>query len=157
MKKEKYIIHDNGMYFEVKTTFGFGDTEEDPDEITEIIGMEPDEKRKKGDPSKILPGKINQFNEWLLITTPDVSIDMEDQIDIIINRLKPVKDNIIRYSQLSPPFLNLTIKSYGGDRPLINYRNDVIKFLAEINAETGVDLYIFNDDGSLPLKEIEFL
>jgi len=43
------------------------------------------------------------------------------------------------------------VKSYGGDRPQIFFDKEVIRKLAELNAEIDVDLYVFRSR-SAPLE-----
>jgi hypothetical protein len=156
LKDIKIVDENHEMYSEVKVEFGFSGFDEDPDEVSEIIGLKPDEIKRKGEPLDYIPGKLRNFHSWILIASKDKTINMEDQIDMIIKRLMPLKDKLVKFSEMSEkPFLNLVIKSYGGDRPLINYRADVIKFLAEIGAGSCVDLCVYGDDGLLPIKEIE--
>ncbi|WP_198160111.1 DUF4279 domain-containing protein [Photobacterium sp. J15] len=78
----------------------------EPSEITEFLGIKPTTVKIKG---SIVAGKIPKMNSWQLSTDNIVNeyIDVFDMSTEIINKLKPVKKQLIEAKQrfnVSPRF-----------------------------------------------------
>ena len=69
--------------------FGFHGFEEDPDDITSVIGIEPDEVRRKGQFHEIWEGKGNiiEENDWT-ISSKSCSKDVNVHIRELLSRLE---------------------------------------------------------------------
>ena len=117
----------------------------DPDEITETLGIEPDEVRRKGE-VQIVAGS-HEFpaphSLWVLSSTIS-STDPNVQIRGLLDR---VRGQMQRIDPAWNPSFNVLWKSKilgAGSGPY--YEKDVIEGIAEMGAEIYQDLYLFEDD-----------
>ena len=127
---------------EVKITFSYTGFEETPDELSEILGIKPTHIMEIGSKSPKNPNLIYKKNYWGFQVTDNVAMNMPDQLDLLLEKLNPLYKQLVHFSKLNPPVLEVVIKSYNGDEPLIMYSRDVINFLSDVKAETIIDLYI---------------
>lgn len=117
----------------------------DPDEITEFLGLEPTNIRRKG--SRIR-GKLPKYNSWELSTEEviDEHIDVFEMSTQIIDVLNPKIDLIIeainRY-KLEPRFQVVLIFSTNEEHstPAIGFEVETTKFLGAIGAFVDIDTY----------------
>ena len=117
----------------------------DPDEITEFLGLEPTNIRRKG--SRI-PGKFPEMNSWELSTEKVISeyIDVFEMSTGVINILKPKLDLIIeakRRFKAEPRFQVVLTFSTKEEHttPAIGFEVETIEFLGAIGAFVDVDTY----------------
>lgn len=118
--------------------------------VTEKLEIPPTETYIKGD--LIQNRSVAHYRKetsWDLGTGYQVSLDVNDQLDQILNKLqgktsliKELKEN---YS-IECKFI-IVIKIENGNTPALYLNKDIIKFASDIGAEFDVDLYAnpYND------------
>jgi membrane-associated HD superfamily phosphohydrolase len=114
------------------------------DDITEKLEVIPTETYKKGD---LIPNRstarYRKETSWDLGTDYQVSLDVNNQIQQIINNLQN-KSSIINeikeaYSLECKFFI--VVKIEDGNTPALYLDKNIIKFAASIEAEFDIDLY----------------
>lgn len=122
----------------------FGDEFPIPN-VTEKLGIIPTETYKKGD---LIPNRspliLRKETSWTIDTGYQVSLDVSNQLQQIINQLKN-KVSIINeikktYSLKCKFFIILQIEN--GDTPGLYLDNKQIEFANSIKAEFDIDLYV---------------
>ena len=124
----------------VRVTLCLREFECDPDHITGVLGIQPDETRRRGEDREIGVGRqiSNRANQWALRSRSD-SKDVNVQIRDILERLGEVAKRI------EPgwhPFFDVVWKGnylYAGSGPF--YERDVLAGVAQIGAEIYQDIY----------------
>jgi len=153
------MTNDDDMRSEISVYFEFAGFDIDPDEITRLTGITPTRIRRAGDPiygASLLSEEARQrirvkVNRWDVNSGLDPNVDLPTQVKALFERLEPAWDRFIELSQQYVPVMECIVKSYGGDRPQIFFDKEVIRKLAELNAEIGVDLYV----SGLPLSRLK--
>ncbi|AGK54163.1 DUF4279 domain-containing protein [Bacillus sp. 1NLA3E] len=113
------------------------------DDVTEKLEVTPTDTYKKGD---LIPNRstvIRKETSWDLGTGYQVSLDVNDQLKQIIDRLQN-KSSIVNeikeaYSLECKFFIVINIEK--GNTPALYLDKDIIKFASSIEAEFDVDLY----------------
>ncbi len=129
------------MKTEIKTSICFNDFPMHPDELSKELGVEATNIWVKGEKGK-RTNKLRKNNGWKLQSELDKSEDLEKHVMFLLNKIRPIKHNFLRFSINYEPILSCVVYIYDGDRPPLNFSQEIIKELSEINASIDVDLYI---------------
>ena len=116
-----------------------------PDDVTQILGIEPTSVLRKG--SKI-PNKLPVKSSWELSTENIVNefVDVFAMAESVVEQLKPLKSKILEVIEkfnLVPRLevvLWFAVKSEHST-PAIGFEPETIKFLGEIGAFIDIDTY----------------
>ncbi len=122
---------------EVKVSFGYTDFEEDPDEITAALGLEPSEVRRAGEVLE-LPGQRDfrvPFNSWSIVAGSS-SKDVNEQLRELLARLLPNADAVRRFAD---PGFGVLWKG-GSNGPF--YEPDALEGIARLGATLYQDIYV---------------
>jgi hypothetical protein len=125
-----------------KVYFGlYGDNFE-PDEITEMIGLEPTSTNSKGDP---LPKK-HSWKFGLDEIEADY-IDIYEMSSELVSKLKPVSSKIVEAKEKFNLELVLQVVLWIStdetiSTPAIGFESDVIDFLDKVGATIDIDTYL---------------
>jgi hypothetical protein len=65
-----------------------------PEEISEILGLQATRSARKGEDSGTLLGKPSRISFWMMECPPDFRQPMEDQLKWLLERLEPKADSI---------------------------------------------------------------
>jgi hypothetical protein len=133
----------NSVDSKIKVHINITDFDVDPEEITEIIGIQPTKTRKAGDP---VPRTIikTKMNGWLLYAPCDpFKSDLDEQVEKLLEIIEPYKDNFSKLPKGTHIELSCFLYSYK-ERPIIGFSAESIKKLAEIGASIDVDSYDFS-------------
>lgn len=146
---------DNGgasmeMESKVRACFALFGFQEDPDEVTRIIGMAPSRTDRIGKPlsSVLNPSAygsalpIAKVNSWELDSGLDTSADVASHMRALLDQLRPVWSVLHSLAERYQAVFTCIVESYGGDRPPIQFDKDVVRGIAELNAPLDVNLYI---------------
>jgi hypothetical protein len=128
------------MRSEISVEMVFKEFPESPAELTRRIGLEPTEAWTKGEKNKY--GKRYKHNSWRLSSGLAKTKDIETHVDSILRLIEKSKQGFLEVCRDYHPTLYCVVYSYGGDRPAIYFRNDVVNELSLFNAYIDVDLYI---------------
>lgn len=124
-----------------------------PDELTNIIGATPTNTSLKGDTFITHKGKkiIEPFNDWILESGCETSVDLEQQVDILISKLKPFKPEFLEFCKKYPPDFNIVIHIFSNEAyPYIGFeKREIIKDIALLNATFGIDYSFFDNEEDL--------
>jgi hypothetical protein len=113
----------------------------DVDLVTKIIGIRPTYCHYIGDKLKY---KYAESPAWTIHTNEVKTLDLEKEINIILEMLKPIKDNLIKLKtdyHLKMGFC-IVIHIVNGDSPAIYLSPEFIKFAATIGADVDFDVYL---------------
>lgn len=127
-------------YFRMTGTF-------EPDTISELLDLRPDEQWRIGD--KIKNGTEYEFASWLFGTCDQYNFCVEKQMMCTIQpllskveQLKAIKENYEVYYTLE-----IVPTIYVGDRPpCLAPSKEVIKFCCETDTKMDIDLYLCDAD-----------
>ncbi len=144
-------MRDEDMRSEISVYFAFSGFDIDPDEITRLTGITPTRIQRAGDPvswASSLSEEDKQrirvkTNGWVMYSGLDSNVDLPTQVKALLEKLESAWDRLIELSQQYEPAVECIVRSYGGDRPEITFDKEVVRKLAQLNAELGVDLYVF--------------
>jgi hypothetical protein len=129
---------------EVKVTFSFWRFDCAPEEISEILGLSPDDVLVKGETRALRNARemVNQWNSWSIDSASD-SKDVNVQFRELLSRLLPLRDRI--RPEWDPSFGVLWKGNYlyAGSGPF--YERDVLEGVAKLGAELYQDIYQIDD------------
>ncbi|USK32590.1 DUF4279 domain-containing protein [Bacillus sp. F19] len=121
------------------------------DEVTEMLGIEPNEVYNKGDlivrppnPNVVTKGRIyRKETSWSFGTTYEESFDVKDQLDQV---LKPLKNKTEIINRLKLKYglttqITIVIVMEDGVTPGLHLESDQIEFANQVGAEFDIDLY----------------
>lgn len=145
MKNEEQKYDD---YFSVSFRIIGDDLE--PDKITLLLGIKPDIAHKKGDSStgKSKSGKIInytpfKFGLWCINSKLDKYDRLQDHMLNILERIEPKKDVLVKLANEG-----FKMDFYCGyffstkDQAGISINNELLKRIAELGIDLGINLYV---------------
>lgn len=113
----------------------------DPDEVTEIIGIEPTKTRRKGNP-------IRRHTSWIYSTgkIEDEVVDVYEMSSSLIAKLAPHAEKIIKAKEKFSleAVLEVVLTVTPDDTkstPAIGFESEVIAFVHKIGATIDIDTY----------------
>lgn len=112
-----------------------------PDEVTSKLNINPTRTAIKGDAINELHSR--KETSWTLSTEYEESLDINDQLKIVVNLLKDKVDALISLQmnhKLNSKFF-IVVVIEDGQAPALYFDSDFIKFAGLINAEIDIDLY----------------
>jgi len=116
-----------------------------PEVITSELSIIPNETWVKGD--KINDRDITrQYSCWILSTGYIESLDINDQIKEIINKLLIKNDKLVEIKKKYNVIyrIDVVINIENNEKPAIYLNSDIIEFAYSIGAEFDFDLYIYS-------------
>ena len=119
----------------------------DPAAITKVLGIEPTDSWRKGDPGKHI--QRLKYTGWELRSSRDEPLDMNSLIKEVIDQLKGKEQQInqlkIRYGLTSVIRLVMYIDTHEeSSTPFLGHEKEEISFLYETKTGTDVDIYRYN-------------
>lgn len=128
------------MKSEVSAAYLLTDFECDPDQISEMLGIQPTKAWKIGEPigKTILRRKQNG---WMLNIQILNSEDLEEHITELLNKLSPIWDRVVKLSQLYYAEINCVVYSYEAQGPGLHLDKKTLEKIVELNAEIDLDYY----------------
>lgn len=116
------------------------------DEVTAKLKLTPTETQKKGDLiSNRSTVQYRTETSWNLGTGYQFSLDVNDQLQQIVGRLKnkSLTINEIKEAYSLECKFFIVIKIENGNTPALYLDKDIVKFASSIEAEFDVDLYAY--------------
>jgi len=120
-----------------------------PDEVTSFLGIHPAKTWRKGD--LVDPRTLPRYKHdgWKL-SAGYKELDEENAVNLsnlvldIFHKLQPHTSRLKVVCEKYKLAAELTCVMYieGNDRPEMHFDHDVVKWLAELNAETDLDLHV---------------
>ena len=135
----------------VSVSFGFAGFDVDPDEITQVFGIPPDEVRRKGERRMLHNGREfdTPFSSWTIVSADD-SKDVNDHLRGLLRRIEG-KQSAYK-TDFGRSRFGVTWKCnylYSGSGPF--YEADVIAGIASWQAELFQDIYQVDQDRNVPV------
>lgn len=117
----------------------------EPEIITKVLQISPDKYWKKGEQIKN-KNSIRNFSCWSIKTGYEESIDINNQLVKIINKIKDKKNELVELKNQNKFYykIQVVIKIENNEKPAIYLNRDIIGFLNDIKAELDFDLYIYS-------------
>jgi hypothetical protein len=115
----------------------------DPDDVTRVLSVQPTSTRRKGEPWPPRPERVHPEHSWDIKSPLHHKASAREQLDALIDILKP---NIEGLASLPPHYVKLEYFFWTDEKPVIDFSNDQIKFLAQINTEfVDIDANYFDN------------
>ena len=114
----------------------------EPDEITALLGIQPFETRRMGDPRKN-GDRTYPFSSWSACRQDEPAMDAGEQCLAIARQLRdklPVLQEIARKTNVAFGIL-IVPDVWDGEVPAMYFEREVIEFCHRANASIQIDLY----------------
>jgi len=118
----------------------------DPEEITTKVGLIPTKTWKAGDLINPKATVCRKENGWSLKSELDESIDLEDHVRYLLQKLEPGWLPLIEICKKYYAEINCVVYAAGNERPAIHFNKDIVDKAAKLNAEIDIDLYFLPDN-----------
>lgn len=117
----------------------------EPEIITKVLQISPDKYWKKGERIKNR-NSIRNFSCWSIKTGYEESIDINNQLVKIINKIKDKKNELVELKNKNKfdYKIEVVIKIENNEKPAMYLNSDIIGFVNDIKAELNFDLYIYS-------------
>jgi Domain of unknown function (DUF4279) len=118
-----------------------------PEEITNAIGIEPTESWHIDDTIEKTKIKRKE-NGWTLSSGLDKSSELEEHLSALFEQLQ-VRWTI--FTSLCSKYdseISCAIYSYEAQGPSIHFDKEIVKYIAELNAEIDIDYYCLDNPKS---------
>jgi Domain of unknown function (DUF4279) len=128
------------MEYEILANFSLTGFTISPNEMSGIIGINPTKTWEIGDTI----GKSNlqrKENGWVLSSSLDKSSELEEQISDLLQQLKPKWANLLDVCSEYDAEISCAVYSYNSQGPSMHLGKEMLKLLAELNAEVDIDYY----------------
>ena len=124
----------------VRVTFGFGQFDCDPSDITTTLGITPDEVRRRGERIWVDPGRTitAPFSSWSLSSSTD-SKDVNDHCREVLKRLAGAIGRLDPRWGVPSFVLYKATHLCGGNGPF--FEADVVQGISALGAELWQDIY----------------
>jgi hypothetical protein len=134
------------METEISAAFSLTGFESTPDEITNILEIQPTKAWKVGDAI----GKSSltrKQNGWVLSSSLDkFSSDLEDHVKNVLEQLHPKWAVLVSLCSQYDAEVSCVIHSYSAQGPAIHFSKEILKQIAQLSAEIDVDYYSLAND-----------
>lgn len=143
-------ILNNGELFGVENTnlmveFTILGDNLNPQEVTEILNIQPQKQWVKGDG---IPRKEYKRKDscWVISTGYEESLDINVQISKVV---KLIEQKIIHLRRLKEVYnlefiFSIVVNIENNQKPAMYFNRELLEFVNQINAEIDIDLYIFS-------------
>lgn len=125
-------------------------TQFDPDYVTAMLGVEPTQQNRVGDP--IHEGKGRRtFTRWRISVGPVSTIKIDGMLEEVISRLRPVGDKLRAVCDEIgvEPMLTCRAEPRSAETPDITFPLTVVQWAAENNVVLAVDVMLWRRDGNV--------
>lgn len=114
--------------------------------LTEMLGQNPDWSWKDGEPIRPNSAVKKKDNGWGIEVTDIGFVELESLLDALFEKAKPAIDRI---STLEPDIkryisFGITLEN-NSSIPVISFRSDQMKKLAELGVDFGIDITILSE------------
>lgn len=118
------------------------------EELVSMLGLPPDKQWSKGD---FRPSRSNRkipYSSTGLIIEPNSSLtgEVKDKLSQLINYLIPNKKEIIALSKEANVEIQIAYFGYKDEMWGINFNNEIVSKIAEMNLAVDVDMYASGPD-----------
>ena len=124
-------------------------TQFDPDYVTAMLGVEPTQQNRVGDP--IHEGKGRRtFTRWRISVGPVSTIKIDGMLEEVVSRLRPVGDKLRAVCDEIgvEPMLTCRVEPRSAETPDITFPLAVVQWAAENNVVLAVDVMLWRRDGN---------
>lgn len=112
-----------------------------PEEITQILGTQPDEVWRKGDYRGERPAKPSRDSGWVLSSASSDQVRIESHIASVLEKLGS-SDRVRDLPAESKRYVSCEVMTLEGPSgPDITLSPDILRRLAEIGVELSIDSY----------------
>ena len=135
------------MKSEVTVSFTLTAVDLDPDEVTLMLRQQPTKAWRVGD--AIHPNALVRYQQsgWRLASELPSSSTLEDHVRAVLDRLAPVSVAAMELGNRYDAEVTCVMRIFGADRPPLHLPKDLVKRVAELNADVDIDLYVFLTSG----------
>jgi hypothetical protein len=117
----------------------------DPDNITKLLGIQPDAVWRIGDDLSFPSARKRTDNGWAIESKVSNTVDLDAHVAAILRVIGNAKSHFKHLPQGSTISLSCGITvNQGPSAPSMVFSPQMVATLAEIGAEIGIDLYCLN-------------
>lgn len=129
----------------VKAEFSIYGDNFDPNELTDLLGIQPMEVNLKG----VITGtrkRPSTETSWSIYTKKEESYDVKEQIDKIVSILKDKIKLINGFKEKNEVSISLSllIEVENDEKPAIYWTPETNDFLGKIGAESSIEIYMYS-------------
>ena len=136
---------ESAMRSEIQVYFRLRGFPMSPADLTAELGVEPTDTWQVGQPRRLAKGAFKE-NGWEISSGLEKAADLEAHVHALLEKITPHREKFKKVSASYPPELVCVVYSYGGDRPALFFTREVVRELAMLNVEIGIDLYVMDGD-----------
>jgi hypothetical protein len=111
-----------------------------PEEITQLTGIKPDDSWHIGDQLRHLPRRAPD-SVWRINSGLADSDEFHRHIAALLARIRPAWPEFVSLGVRYSPYIDISIHLHEAQGPLVILLPDMMRDLAELNVEVGFDLY----------------
>jgi hypothetical protein len=126
-------------------SYSLGGPDLDPEEVTRLTGIAPDQAWRAGDP-KPRTGIPQPEGVWIINSGLGERDEFHDHLDALVTRMRPAWATFVELGRRFDAEVEAAIYLLGAQGPLVQVLPDVSAALAEVNATVAFDLYAIPDD-----------
>jgi hypothetical protein len=127
---------------DVKAYLWISDFDEDPDEISRRLGIEPSETNRAGDAMGQSPMRRRR-NSWRLDSTVDAPYDVEKHALAILDRVAPAQEAVRELAQRCSVELKVVIYANTEQSfPGLSFTRETLRRIADLAADLDIDVYV---------------
>ena len=117
-----------------------------PEDISRLLGIQPDEAHAKGEPRGT--GKaVCRESLWVLRSRVSPNLEIENHINDIMERLEPVHEKVCSLPGKYYCYLSCGVDIYDGPGgPAVEFDAKTLRILGTIGASLDVDVYCLGDE-----------
>lgn len=117
-----------------------------PEDISRLLGIQPDEVHAKGEP-RGTGDAVYRESLWVLRSRVSSDMEIESHISDVIERLEPVHERISSLPGKYYCYLSCGVDIYDGPGgPAVEFDAKTLKILGTMGASLGVDIYCLGDE-----------
>ena len=122
----------------------------DPDEVTELTGLDPSDAWRKGDPHVNRIGVVlapRKTSVWSFYAPTEFSLDLPELLDGLLDRFEPKRDENVALLHRTSSTAEVSLHIYMSDQtPIGTISLATLKRIVALNADLDLDLYVVDDD-----------
>ena len=136
----RFVVKSRGSY---NSTMGYISDSEfvfDPNDITQILGVNPDVVCEYGKQKRGLSksSSVYMFSGWYGLKIQEPPLDRSKHLQMIIEALSPSKEKLIEFKERYNPIYEIELSIYSGSNSDISISQDELSFLMDVGIELRI-------------------
>ncbi len=141
------------MHYEIKVEFSIIGFEEQPQEVSDFLGIIADEYFQKNELISSKSILKNKVNGWVIFSGYYVKDEIEKHLKGLFEKINKNKNGFKylcnKYDSELAISLTIYYNKYNDEEehntPALHFDKEIIKLLSELNSEIDIDLYVLSE------------